>query len=161
MLLARFPISEPFELAIIHCSAESRVAREMHSHHGGAGQGKPRLSQGNSILTLIIIFLLLSPPLFSFLSCVQSSLLLSYSPLADSLTGFVPLANHSALIMRIISSHRSPRCASSISSGLFAHHQTLPISPFICVRVCLWPDARHAAFMHHGHANQTYSASTN
>lgn len=100
------------------------------------------MSQGNSILTLIIIFLLLSPPLFSFLSCVQSSLPLSYSPLADSLTGFVPLADHSALIMRIISSHHSPRCASSISSGLFAHHQTLPISPFICVCVCLWPDAR-------------------
>lgn len=153
MLLARFPISEPSELVIILWSAEAAWQERCIPN---MEQGKPRLSQGNSILTLLIIFLLLAPPLFSFLSCVQSSLPLSYSPLADSLTGFVPLANHSALIMRIISSHHSPRCASSISSGLFARHQTLPISPFIGVCVCLWP-----AIAHHGRANRLYSASTN
>ena len=106
-------------------------------------QGKPWLSQGNSILTSIIIFLLLSHALVHFLVLYAAislslSLSLSSTPLADSLTGSVPLANHSALIMRIISSHHSPRCASSISSGLFTRHQPLPINPFICVRVCLW-----------------------
>lgn len=39
--------------------------------------------------------------------------------------------------MRIISSHHSPWCASSISSGPFALHQPLPINPFICVCVFL------------------------
>lgn len=108
----------------------SRMAREMHSHHGeqdGESHGCHRVivfwHWSSSFSRSLLLY-----SLFSILSCVQSSLPLSYSPLADSLTGFVPLANHSALIMRIISSHHSPRCASSISSGPFAHHQTLPIS---------------------------------
>lgn len=73
----------------------------------------------------------------SFLSSLQSCLSLSSTPLADSLTGSVPLANHSALIMRIISSHHSPWCTSSISSSLFTCPQPLPINPFIYVLVCL------------------------
>lgn len=66
------------------------------------------------------------------------SLSVSSTPLADSLTGSVPLANHSALIMRIISSHHSPRCDSSISSGLFTRHQPLHVNPFICLCVCVF-----------------------
>lgn len=86
-------------------------------------QGKPWLSEANSILTKTVIFLPLYHALSLFLVVCSSHLslcVLSCTPLADRLTGSVPLANRSALIMRIISSHHSPRNPSSISSGLFS-----------------------------------------
>ncbi len=96
------------------------------------------MSQDNSILTSIIFFSRSLLLYLSFLSSLQSSLSLSSTPLADSLTGSVPLADHSALIMRIISSHHSPWRASSISFGLFSRHQPLPIKPFICASVSVY-----------------------
>lgn len=121
----------------------SRATEMEHSHcarerdRGNLGW----LSQSNRILTLIIILLLLFCALSVSPSCPlcsHLSLSVSSTPLADSLTGSVPLANHSALIMRIISSHHSPRCASSISSGLFTRHQPLHVNPFICSCVCVF-----------------------
>ena len=73
--------------------------------------------------------------LSSSLQFLYSCFFTSSTLLADSLTRSVPLAKHSALIMRIISSHHSPRCAFSISSGLFTWHQTPHIHPFICLCV--------------------------
>lgn len=111
MLLARSSLCEPLELVIVRKSAEAGRSSIAWS---GSRRVKPWLSQDNSILTLITISLPLHSCSSVFLvlpavvSLSFSVSLLSSTPLADSLTGFVPLANHSALIMRIISSHHSP-----------------------------------------------------
>lgn len=142
MLLARFSISEPFKLVIIHWSAIaawrrcSTITEKCSGHEEQDGENLG--CHGIIVFWHWSSFFSCSLMLYlSFLSSLLSSLSLSSTPLADSLTGSVPLADHSALIMRIISSHHSPWCASSISSGLFTRHQPLPINPFICVRVCL------------------------
>lgn len=83
---------------------------------------------------------------WSLLSCslkllflrLSAVVFLSSTHLADSLTGFVPLAKHSALIMRIISSHHSPGVLppSSLACSLTIKRSTyILLFPCLCHRV--------------------------
>lgn len=144
MLLARFSISEPFKLVIITLVGYSWAAEMQHNHREvqwsrRTRQGKPWLSRGNSNLTSIIIFLLLSRAL--------SLVLVLSAVIAPSLSVFHPFSRQSDRVCptgQPFSTHHAHHFLSSFPLVCFFHllwpvhsPSTTPHKPFyLCVCVC-------------------------
>lgn len=122
MLLARFSICEPFQLVIIYWSAVGREAS------WSTRQGKAWLSRGSSILTLIVIFLLLSSHALS-LSC--------------------PLCSHLSVSVFHPFSRQSDRvCPTGQPFSTHHAHHFLSSFPPVCFFHLLWPVHSPSATLH-------------